>query len=74
MATTLRFSLNISRAETLRYYKGSARFVRVRASNGQRIQFPAESIRPFIDQNGVKGIFSIRFDNNNKLVGLERIT
>lgn len=73
MATTLRFSLNISRAEALRYYKGSARFVRVRASNGQRIQFPAEHIRPFINESGVKGHFVISFDDNHKMIGVKQL-
>lgn len=73
MATTLRFSLNIPREEALRYYQGSARFVVVRADNGQRLRFPAENIRPFIDQKGVQGVFSISFDNNNKLIGIKRI-
>ncbi len=72
MATTLRFKLNISRAEALRYYKGSARSVSVRASNGQRIQFPAEHIRPFIDQAGVQGVFTISFDDNHKMIGIQR--
>ncbi len=73
MATTLRFSLHISQEEALRYYQGSAKSVVVRAENGQRLQFPAEHIRPFIDQKGVQGIFSISFDNDNKLIGLKRI-
>jgi len=73
MATTLRFSLHISREEALRYYQGSANSVVVRAENGQRLQFPAEHIRPFIDQKGVQGIFSISFDNDNKLVGIKRL-
>jgi len=73
VATTLRFRLNISREESLRYYQGTATSVVVRAENGQRLQFPAEHIRQFIDQKGVQGIFSISFDNDNKLVGLKRI-
>jgi hypothetical protein len=73
MATTLRFSLHISRDEVLRYYQGSASSVIVRAENGQRLQFPAEHIRPFIDQHGVQGLFSISFDNDNKLIGIKRL-
>lgn len=73
MATTLRFRLNISRAKALRYYRGDARFVNVRASNGQRIQFPAEHIRPFITDSGVIGTFTISFDDNHKMIGVERV-
>lgn len=74
MVKTVRFRLNISRDEALRYYHGTARSVIVRAENGQRLQFPAEHIRQFIDRLGVNGVFSIEFDANNKLLGLKRIS
>jgi hypothetical protein len=73
MATTLYFSINISRAESMRYYRGEVRSVSVVAHNGQRIQFPVENIRPFITQSGVQGSFAISFDNNHKLIGITRI-
>jgi len=73
MATTLRFRLKISRVEALRYYRGDAQFINVRASNGQRIQFPAQHIRPFINQSGVDGTFMISFDDDHKMIGLEQV-
>lgn len=73
MATKLHFFLNISREEALRYYQGTARAVIVTTSDGQKLQFPAEHIRPFIDQTGISGQFSIEFDSNNKLMGLKRV-
>lgn len=73
MASELRFSLNISREQALRYYRGEAKVVVVIATNGQKIQFPAEHIRAFVDNNGIQGEFSIRFDENNKLIGLRRV-
>ena len=71
--TELRFRLDISKAEALRYYQGQARFVIVTAENGQRLQFPAEHIRSFIGSNGLQGYFSIKFDDNNKLIGIKRV-
>jgi hypothetical protein len=73
MATELRFSLDLPADQALRYYQGSARYVVVRAENGQRLQFPAEHIRPFIGQDGVTGRFSIQFDDNNKLLAIKRL-
>lgn len=73
MTAKLHFTLNLPPEQALRYYQGNARFVVVTAENGQRIQFPAEHIRPFIDQSGVQGYFSIQFDDNNKLLELRRI-
>jgi hypothetical protein len=69
----LHFSLNVSREQALRYYQGTARIVVVTAFTGHKIQFPAEHIRPFIEQNGIRGQFCIQFDENNKLIGLNRI-
>jgi hypothetical protein len=73
MAKQLRFYLNIGREEALRYYQGTARFVIATSTDGQRLQFPAEQLRPFIDQKGISGQFSIEFDDNNKLIGLKRV-
>lgn len=72
MANSLSFSISLTRDQALRYYQGHARFVIVRADNGQRVQFPAEHLRPFIGSDGVHGRFSIEFDSNNKLIGLKR--
>jgi len=73
MAKTLHFRLTIPRDEVMRYYHGIARNVFVQAENGQRLQFPAEHIRQFIDHNGVNGLFSISFSDDNKLIDLQRI-
>ncbi len=69
----LHFNLNISREQALRYYQGTVRTVIVTAVTGQKVQFPVEHIRSFIDQNGIQGQFSIQFDKDNKLIGLNRI-
>lgn len=73
MTTELRFHMDMSREQALRYYQGTASAVIVMSDDGQKIQFPAQHIRPFIDQDGIHGHFSIRFDANNKLIGLQRV-
>lgn len=73
MAKELHFWLSVTREQALRYYEGNARVVSVVAKNGQRIQFPAENIRPFINENGVEGHFSIQYDNNHKLIEIKQI-
>jgi hypothetical protein len=71
--TELRFRLHLPREEALRYYRGQATTVVTRASNGQTISFPAQHIRPFVNASGVNGLFRIRFDDNHKLIALERL-
>jgi len=73
MATELKFYLNLTREQALRYYQGTARTIAVTTTSGQKLQFPAEHIRPFIGQTGIQGYFSIQFDQNNKLIGLKQI-
>ncbi|HED38934.1 MAG TPA: DUF2835 family protein [Chromatiales bacterium] len=68
----VRFAISISADDYLAYYKGQARQVIVDAEDGRRIQFPASCLQPFIMHDGINGIFVLRFDANNKLVGLEK--
>ncbi len=70
---TVRFWLFISPDELLRYYRGQARTVTVTAEDGQRVQFPASALRPFVTKDGISGRFSLRFDHNNRLAGLVRL-
>ena len=72
MASELRFRMAISAEEASCYYRGTARFVVVTAENGQKLQFPAQYIRPFLNQPGVKGLSSIQFDDDNKFIALKK--
>ena len=74
MATELRFTMNLPRDQAERYYQGTASYVIVQADNGQKVQFPAAEIRPFIDASGVRGYFSISFDDNHKLIGIKKLS
>jgi hypothetical protein len=68
-----RFTLHISADEMLRYYRGQAGMVTVIADGGIRLRFPAASLRPFVSREGIHGRFIIRFDEGNRLLGVERI-
>lgn len=74
MASELHFRLAINADEASRYYRGTAHFVVVIADNGQKVQFPARVIRPFINQQGVSGYFSIQFDDDNKLIAIKKVS
>jgi hypothetical protein len=67
------FDLALSAEEYLRHYRGLAASVRVRARNGQVVQFPAGLLRSFVTPGGVHGSFELRFDAHNRLLGLERL-
>lgn len=71
--TEYRFRLAIPAEKYLAYYEGAAQQVVVKLANGQTLQFPADSLRPFVSREGVHGEFVLRVDANNKLQALERV-
>ena len=69
----IRFRLNISAEQLLEYYRGSVSQVSVVAADGRRVRFPANVLRPFISEGGVRGEFILQYDDNNRFSGIRRI-
>ena len=69
----IRFRLAITAEDYLAYYQGRARAVKVRSEDGRNIEFPANSLQRYLTHQGIYGLFEIRFDDNHKLIGLDRI-
>ena len=65
--------LHIPATEYQSYYSGAVRNVAATATNGLKIQFPANILRPFISHDGIHGEFVIEFDDDNKFVGIDKI-
>lgn len=65
-------NLAIDADEFLRLYKGTARDVLARATNGQTVRFPANILRPFVTREGVHGRFKITFNANGKLIAIDK--
>ncbi len=70
----IRFRLEISAQEYLRYYQGEVDAVQVTIAGGRTIQFPASVLQKHVDQSGVNGSFRIIFDDNNKMISMERVS
>lgn len=67
------FRLSLSAEQIRSYYEGVARQVVVRANDGRRVQFPAQWLRRFVTNDGVNGLFEMRFGDDRKLIDLRRI-
>ena len=67
------FQLQISYDEFLEYYRGSAKNVVLTMRNGKVIQFPANILQPFVEHNGIRGKFILRFDDKHKLIDIKRL-
>lgn len=72
-ARHIRFRLDISADDYLAYYRGSIRDIVVGTEDGRRVKFPAGALQPFVTRTGIRGRFELRFDANNKLIGLHRL-
>ncbi len=70
---SVQFSLHIQASEVERYYRGSARSILVKSSNGLKVRFPANLILPYIARDGVNGQFILRYDKNGKALSLQRL-
>ncbi len=73
MSRRARFDINIPAEQMLAYYQGIAREVSVMSYDGRRIEFPADKLRPFMDHQGVRGVFELEFDDQHRFVALHRI-
>lgn len=73
MVNELRFYLDLSPERYLQYYRGTAKAVSVLSIEGKRVEFPAERLRPFVTREGVRGLFALQFDENNRFVALKRL-
>ncbi|VAW62815.1 hypothetical protein MNBD_GAMMA11-1703 [hydrothermal vent metagenome] len=69
----MRFSLSISAEQYQSYYQGSAKFVRVRTEDGRTLKFPASELQKYVSHEGIQGRFEIIFDDNHKLLRLNRL-
>jgi len=65
---SLRIHLNISADEMLDYYRGVARSVHAEATNGKTVQFPASALQKFVTKEGVRGVYDLVFDDQNKFL------
>ncbi|MBO9491391.1 DUF2835 domain-containing protein [Endozoicomonas sp. G2_1] len=66
------FQLALPYQECLAYYHGQVKAVMVTSSTGQRVQFPASHIRPYMTRVGVYGSFCL-YTENNKFLSLEKL-
>ncbi len=73
MSKKTRFSLAISPEQYLAYYQRTVNNVSVMASDGRRIQFPANLLQKFVTHDGIQGIFEIEFDDQHKLLEIRKL-
>lgn len=66
------FHLDLSAEQYLDYYRGAARRVVARCTDGFTISFPASLLKAFILPNGVHGDFVLTCDDQHRGAALRR--
>ena len=69
-AKEIEVSLAICAEEYLRLYQGNAQVVRAMTRDGKRVLFPARILRPFVQREGVYGVFVILYDEQSRFVDI----
>lgn len=67
------FYLDLGHDDVLAYYQGHYQVISALTTEGLRIEFPASAIKPYVSHDGIHGLFAIEFDDNHKLVGVQRV-
>ena len=71
--TDIVFHLNITADEYVRVYSGTAKYVITKSIDGKSIKFPVNILQPYLTHDGVSGMFSLKYDKNNKFISIQKI-
>jgi hypothetical protein len=63
-------TLNISKQDILKFYQGSAQSIVAHAEDGRVIRFPINTVRQFIEADGIRGRFEIEFNQQGRFMGI----
>ena len=70
---SIRFKIALSSEKYQAYYKGKAQSIQAVSLDNKKVRFPANAIRNYLTHDGIHGLFEIQFDENNKLIKVEKI-
>lgn len=66
--------LAISREEYMKYYQGRAVHISARARDGRMVRLPASVMRQYVSLSGLKGSFTVYFDDQGHLLQIDRLS
>ena len=67
------FSVNISADRLLAMYRGDARYLVVRSSEGLTLRLPLSNFRPYVSDEGLQGLFQVVVDERNRIRSLQKL-
>lgn len=54
-------------------YRGTIKNLVANSRDGRTVQLPLKVFQPFLTHHGIYGTFKVEFDDNRKLVGIEKV-
>ena len=73
MYKVVQFHLRISYDDYLLVYQGHAKSIITTATDGRKVEFPAEVVKPYLTRNGILGFFEIVFTQRNKFQSIKKL-
>ena len=71
--TNVTVELSITADDYLAHYQGAAKEVVALSQEGLTVRFPSNILQRFVIHDGIKGVFMIAFDNNNKFKEIRKV-
>lgn len=71
--TSIDVQLRIAADEYLKLYRGVARTIIAKSTDGRTVRFPAGVLQPFVTHKGVEGLFRIQFDADNRFQSINKL-
>lgn len=65
--------INLPAYQYQEMYRGSKKYLLAESRDGRKIQLPLTVFQKFVTRKGVYGTFEVEFDDNRKLVNIEKI-
>lgn len=66
------FSVDMSYAQCEELYRQHIQFLIVTNTSGKRIRLPKQNLQQFVSPYGLKGVFELATDQNNRIISLKR--
>ena len=70
---SIQFRLALPAEQCKRYYRGEINQISTISTCNQSLQLPFNTVKQFLTQNGLYGLFEMHFDQNNKFISVQLI-
>lgn len=70
---TIDIILELTPAECLHHYNGSAQWIQARSTDGRLVEFPARALSRVVTPAGVSGVYRLAFSEAGRFESIRRV-